>query len=146
MTQDDVVPNEAMGLPSQPTVEAGEQMDELRVDSVVSGTHGVLVVRGEIDAYTAPRLRTALSTFAEDGIDRIVVDLRNVTFIDSVGLGILAGAKLRVSSQGNGLCLVLDDSQASIRRLFEITGLTAILPIHGSLDEAVEDCLREPAA
>jgi anti-sigma B factor antagonist len=116
------------------------------VEAVASGTHAVVVVRGEIDAHTAPAMRDRMLDLVSQGVDRLVVDLREVGFIESVGLGTLVAVRKRLRPSDKCLCLVLDPQQAVLRRTFEITGLDKIFPIHPSLDDAVEDCLREPAA
>jgi anti-sigma B factor antagonist len=116
------------------------------VEAVRSGGHGVLTVWGELDAYTAPRLRERIIGVVGDGVDRLVVDLTRVTFMDSSGLGTLVAAKKRLHVSDKSLCLVLDPEQRSLRRLFEITSLDRVLPIHDSVDAAVDDCLNDPAA
>lgn len=121
-------------------------MTNFEVDAVASGPHAVVVVRGEIDAHTAPALRERLLALVTDGIDRLVVDLRNVEFIESVGLGTLVAARKRLRPYDKSLCLVLGPEQSVLRRTFEITGLDKVFPIHPTVEAAVEDCLREPAA
>jgi anti-sigma B factor antagonist len=74
------------------------------------------------------------------------VDLRDVGYIESEGLGTLVAVRKRLRPSDKSLCLVLDPQQSVLRRTFEITGLDKIFPIHPSLDDAVEDCLRESAA
>jgi anti-sigma B factor antagonist len=113
---------------------------------VTTGPHAVVVVHGEIDANTAPRLRDRLLELVGEGTDRMVVDLRGVTFIESVGLGTLVAARKRLRQSDKSLCLVLDPDQKVLRRTFEITGLDRVFPIHPTVEAAVEDCLREPAA
>jgi anti-anti-sigma factor len=49
---------------------------------------GVIVLKGEIDLSTAPQLRAALESSHPDGAAR-VVDLREVTYLDSAGLSVL---------------------------------------------------------
>ena len=116
------------------------------IDAVASGTHAVVVVRGEIDAHTAPSLKERLLGLVTDGIDRAVVDLREVTFIESVGLGTLVAVRKRLRPSDKSLCLVLSPDQTVIRRTFEITGLDKVFPIHPDVEAAVTDCLQEPAA
>ena len=52
----------------------------------------VVAVRGEIDLFTAPELKSALSEAIESGHTRIVVDLTDTTFLDSTALGVLIRA------------------------------------------------------
>ena len=55
----------------------------------------VLAVKGEVDVYTAPRLREKLVELVSQGKHQIVVDLEGVDFLDSTGLGVLVGGLKR---------------------------------------------------
>lgn len=95
----------------------------------------VLAVTGEVDVATAPRLREQLIDLVNEGHHRIVVDLEKVEFLDSTGLGVLVGALKRVRTHDGELALVCTESR--ILKVFEITGLTKVFPMHRSVDEAV---------
>src|SRR5688500_11128678 len=122
------------------------ELDPFRVESVRNERHAVVIIAGDLDAATAPRLHAELVDLAGDGIDRVVLDLRRMTFVDSFGLGVIVNAKKRLSQQGNALCVVADDEQRTLRRLLEITGLDRVLPVHATIAEAVDDCLDGTAA
>ena len=95
----------------------------------------VVAVRGEIDLFTAPELKSALADAIEEGRSRIVVDLSETTFLDSTALGVLIGAVKRLRSREGRLTIVnVDDN---IAKTFEITGLDQIFTIRSSRDEAV---------
>lgn len=95
----------------------------------------VLAVEGEVDVYTAPALRSELLKLSEaDGV-RIVLDLRKVDFMDSTGLGVLIGAHKRIKNSQGSIAVVC--TQPTILKVFEITGLGAIIPVRSTLDEAV---------
>ena len=94
----------------------------------------VLSVRGEVDVYTAPRLREKLVELVSEGKYRIVVDLEGVDFLDSTGLGVLVGGLKRLRSHDGDLTLVC--TQHRILKVFEITGLTKVFVIHESVDAA----------
>ena len=95
----------------------------------------VLAVRGEVDVYTAPRLREKLVELVSQGKHRIVVDLEAVDFLDSTGLGVLVGGLKRLRGHDGDLSLVC--TQHRILKVFEITGLTKVFDIHDSVDAAV---------
>src|SRR5689334_20187268 len=95
----------------------------------------VLAVRGEVDVYTAPRLREKLVELVSQGRYRIVVDLEAVDFLDSTGLGVLVGGLKRLRSHEGDLLLVC--TQHRILKVFEITGLTKVFAIHDTVDAAV---------
>lgn len=99
------------------------------------GDWAVVTVGGEVDVATAPRLREQLIDVVNGGQNRIVVDLTDVEFLDSTGLGVLVGALKRVRTQDGDLALVCTESR--IVKVFEITGLTKVFTMYESVDEAV---------
>ncbi|MGH9064756.1 MAG: STAS domain-containing protein [Acidimicrobiales bacterium] len=94
----------------------------------------VVAVQGEVDVYTAPRLRERLVELVSQGVYRIVVDLEGVDFLDSTGLGVLVGGLKRLRSHDGDLALVC--TQPRILKVFEITGLTKVFAIHDSVAAA----------
>jgi anti-sigma B factor antagonist len=105
----------------------------LEVDETHS-PYTVLAVKGEVDVYTAPRLRERLVDLVSQGRLQIVVDLEGVDFLDSTGLGVLVGGLKRLRSNDGSLGLVC--TQSRILKVFEITGLTKVFPIFDSVDAA----------
>lgn len=84
-------------------------------------------VQGELDLSTSPQLGQVLGREFDDGRS-VVLDLSQVTFIDSTGLNVLVAA-LR-SCEENGCKLVLSpELPAQVSRVFTITGLDTVLPI-----------------
>ncbi len=93
----------------------------------------VVTAAGEIDLATSPELRTRL----QDAIGRrrtVIVDLSDVTFIDSTGLGVLIGGLRRVNEAHGEMRIVIADPR--VLKIFEITGLTGLFSIHPSLVDA----------
>ena len=97
-------------------------------------TH-VISLGGEIDLYTAPEFKERMVELIEAGKKNIVVDLSEATFIDSTTLGVLVGGVKRLRPSGGALALVCTDQ--NITKIFEITGLDRVFPIHDSRDEAI---------
>jgi anti-sigma B factor antagonist len=95
----------------------------------------VLAVKGEVDVYTAPRLREKLVELVSQGNHQIVVDLEGVDFLDSTGLGVLVSGLKRFRTLGTDLLLV--STRARILRVFEITGLMQVFSISDTVDAAV---------
>lgn len=93
----------------------------------------VLEVAGEIDVYTAIRLREAIVAAIDEGHIRLVVDVEKVQFLDSTGLGVLVGALKRVRSDGGSLDIVCTHSR--LLKIFEITGLDKVFGLHSSIDD-----------
>jgi anti-sigma B factor antagonist len=95
----------------------------------------VVEVAGEIDVYTAPKLREQLAELVDSGRHDIVVDMQGVEFLDSTGLGVLVGGLKRVKQHEGSMNLVC--TQERILKIFRITGLTKVFPIHDSVAAAV---------
>ena len=93
-----------------------------------SPTRETVIVEGEIDIESAPRLRDQITAALEQSIDEVVVDLREVRFIDSTGLGVLVSARQRARTLGIRLEMVLPEGQA--RFPFEVTGLASVFDTH----------------
>jgi anti-sigma B factor antagonist len=91
----------------------------------------VIAVIGEIDVATAPQLRESLHGVIGEEHPTVVLDLLAVTFLDSTALGVLVGALKRCRELGGELHVVVSDPR--IVKIFEITGLTKVFPISGSL-------------
>ena len=100
----------------------------------------VVEVSGEIDVYTAPRLRETLISLVDAGNYRLIIDLEGVGFLDSTGLGVLVGGLKRVRAHAGGIDLVC--THGKILRVFRITGLDRVFSIYGSVEEALA---TEPA-
>ena len=96
----------------------------------------VIDVQGEIDIYTAPRLRELLIDLVSTGSYQLVVNLDKVGFLDSTGLGVLVGGLRRVRAHDGSLDLVC--TQQRILKIFRITGLTEVFGIFDSVDDARE--------
>lgn len=95
----------------------------------------VIAVRGEIDLFTAPELKSALTDAIEAGRNGIVVDLSETTFLDSTALGVLIGTVKRLRTREGRLTIANTDE--NIAKTFEITGLDQIFTIRGTRDEAI---------
>ncbi len=96
----------------------------------------VIGLSGDLDLATAPELRTALHEALTERT-KIVVDLAELRFLDSTGLGVLVGALKRVKAHDGSLSLVCTEDK--ILKIFKITGLTKVFPIHDSVDAATSD-------
>jgi anti-sigma B factor antagonist len=95
----------------------------------------VVDVEGEIDVYTAPRLRELLIDLVNKNNYQLVVNMEKVEFLDSTGLGVLVGGLKRVRAHDGSLDLVC--TQERILKIFRITGLTKVFGIHDTVDLAI---------
>jgi anti-sigma B factor antagonist len=96
----------------------------------------VVALSGDVDLGTAPRLRHRLNRLLDDGAS-VVLDMRDLDFIDSTGLGVLVGALRRVRSAGGEIRLA--DLPPGIHRVFSVTGLDQVFPIFASVDAATSE-------
>ena len=95
----------------------------------------VIDVGGEIDMYTAPRLRELLIDLVSKNNYHLVVNLEKVGFVDSTGLGVLVGGLRRVRAHDGSLDLVC--TQERILKILKITGLTEVFGIYETVDQAI---------
>jgi anti-sigma B factor antagonist len=98
----------------------------------------VVLLSGEQEAYSAPKLEAQLAPLVEEGIG-VVVDLSPTTFVDSATLLVLLKARKRAEERRVGFALQMGDSTgASVRRTFELTRLDSIFRISRTRAEAIE--------
>ena len=100
----------------------------------VDGTT-IVAVGGEIDVYTAPKLRDKITELVAEGIYTIVIDMEAVEFLDSTGLGVLVGGLKKVRAHDGSLELIC--TQDRLLKIFRITGLAKVFVIHESADGAL---------
>lgn len=107
---------------------------DFRVDVDGASASGpVVAVAGDVDLHSGPELRDRLTSLAEDGARQVTIDLTKATFLDSMALGVILGAKKQLDRDGGELILVVPSPE--LRRIFEITMLDRVLEIHASRDE-----------
>ncbi len=97
----------------------------------------VIYVREErLDAHNSDELKAEMQRLFAEGNKNILVDLKDVRFIDSSGLGALvSGFKNAISHQGN---LKLSTLQPQVKSMFELTRLHRVFEIFASSSEALE--------
>jgi anti-sigma B factor antagonist len=116
---------------------------EFRSENLDDKSTNVIVVDGDLDAYSAPRLREMLAELIATGSDWIVVDCGSVDYIDSSGLGALVSGLKQISDRNGGLALARPND--SVRRVLQITGLDRLFPVYRGVDEAREAGLLQNA-
>jgi anti-sigma B factor antagonist len=100
-----------------------------------AGGLAVVTVRGEVDAFSSGILRRELLSVVASGARVVVVDLDATTFMDSVTLGVLLGTLRRLQWSGGELRIAC--ASGPIKRTFELTQLVRVLPVYGSVAEAL---------
>ena len=118
-------------------------LDECRaVVASLTRLLAVVSVSGELDLYTAPRVRTGIEEAGAVGADRVIVDLSETTFIDSAALGVLVQETKRLEGRGHSLVLVTSDPRTI--RVVELSGLNRVLRTYATLQDAISGLLSEP--
>jgi anti-sigma B factor antagonist len=102
-----------------------------------SGGYTVVEVGGEIDLASAPELRECLHQTIDAGSRQLVVDIRQVSFIDSMGLGVLVGARRRLLGLGHDSGIQLVCADGLVLRVLRVTGLDRMFPVHATLADAL---------
>ena len=109
-------------------------------DRAVGRKAHVVSVRGEVDLFTAPTFKQRVMAPVAAGVEHVVVDLTEATFIDSSSLGVLIGAHRRLKAHGGRLVVACGND--AIVKTFRITGLDDVF----GLVDSVEVALGENAA
>ncbi len=94
----------------------------------------MVTASGELDAYSAPMLQAQLDPVSQRAGAALVVDLSAVGFIDSTGLGVLVTTLKHVRESEGSLDVVV--TAPRVLKVFALTGLDVVIPLHATLDEA----------
>jgi anti-sigma B factor antagonist len=95
----------------------------------------VIAAPASYDVYTAPEIRELTIRLQQDGATRIVIDLSAVTFMDSTPLGVIVAAQRRLCGAGGWLTVAA--ASEPVLRMFCVTGLTRLVPIHATVADAI---------
>ncbi len=98
----------------------------------------VIAPTGVLDSTKAEEFRQSVTQMLSDGADVILIDLKNVTFIDSSGLGTLVVLLKQIRSLDRKLCICSINDQ--VRMLFELTSMDRVFEIYddqSSFEQAV---------
>lgn len=99
----------------------------LKIDIEAKDQQQYVKVVGEVDAYTAPELRDKLIPLTEKKQTEITIDLSNVNYMDSTGLGVFIGALKSVRAHDGSMKII--GMTERVERLFRITGLSDVIDI-----------------
>ncbi|MER5854532.1 STAS domain-containing protein [Streptomyces sp. NPDC059688] len=114
-----------------------------KVTGVEQGEWAVLRVSGELDLMTSPVLRQHVHDVVAEGSHDLVVDLSDVFFCDSSGVGVLVAARRLLRSCQGRLRLILPDRGADdgshVNRVLGALGVRRLFDVHPDLDSATTD-------
>jgi anti-sigma B factor antagonist len=106
----------------------------LSISTDITSDATVVHVEGDLDVYTAPRLKESLEqAVAERG--RLILDLTGTQFIDSTALSVLVGALQLSQSKDGEFRLVVGDP--FLLKIFHITGFDGMFSIYPRLEDAL---------
>ena len=115
---------------------------DLKLDVKHKKEYTLITVHGEIDLYNGKQLKEKVGVIEDTSeSSNLILDIKDVEYIDSTGLGILIGIKRRTTEMGGRLTLVLHSDR--IIKLFEITGLSNIFTITRSLENAISESTKK---
>lgn len=120
-------------------------MENARIETSLRHRDGlpVLDVVGEIDIYTTPQFKEAVSVAIEEGKPGIIINMSQVTYMDSSGFGTLLSATKRLRPISGAL--FLSNCNEAITRMLQITRLNTIFGIYDTEDDAVSAALAASA-
>lgn len=95
----------------------------------------VVTAAGELDAHSAPALQAQVAPLTAQQNASLVIDLTDVGFIDSTGLGVLVTTLKHVREVDGRLDVVVTSPR--VLKVLAITGLDVVIPLHSTLDEAL---------
>lgn len=119
------------GLPGRPPAER-----HLDVDHVREGNDDVVAARGEIDVTTAHLLADGLRTAVQHGRGPVVVDLCEVSFMDSSALHVLLNGLRRLTREGRRLSIACSEN-GRVHRLLSLADLVGTFSVHPSRESAI---------
>lgn len=119
-------------------------MDMLQVRSYsLEGDLEVVAVEGEVDVFTAPRVKDAIDEIIGRGARQVAVNLQGVRYLDSTALSVLVTA-LRTLRARQGRLLLVSDSPR-IQRVLDLTGLSKVFTICPDEETARRTAREQPA-
>ena len=103
----------------------------MQVSATNAENRTVIAVSGEVDIASSPVLDAAVITAIGEGAKHITIDLTDVSFMDSSGLGVIVRGLKRSREADLDLDLVISNDR--VLKVFAITGLDQVIKIHSTL-------------
>ena len=96
----------------------------------------ILKLEGRLDAASAKEIKSKINELVKKERTKIVMDLSEINFIDSTGLGCMVSCLRTVSKKGGDIKIT--GLQAQVRAIFELTRLHRIFQIFDDTDAAIK--------
>mgnify|MGYP000922318891 FL=1 len=100
-----------------------------------TGSNYIIDVNGEMDLYNSYKLKELVMKMLEKKVERFIINLENVDYIDSSGIGALIYICSTIKKQGDKL--VITNIHGSVKKVIELTKLMGYFPIMNSIEEAI---------
>lgn len=97
----------------------------LNITKTVNDKELTIALEGRLDTVTSPVLESELQN-SLDGIEKLIMDMKNLQYISSAGLRVLLTAQKAMNKQG---CMVVKNASDDIKEIFDVTGFSDILMI-----------------
>ena len=89
----------------------------------------IFSLNGELDLSTANKLKDNLYKSVEEKLSDVVIDMTNLEYIDSTGIGVLVGLMKKLRTQGKDI--KISNAKDNVKRIFKITGIDQIISMEG---------------
>ncbi|TCP59548.1 SpoIIAA-like anti-anti-sigma regulatory factor [Tumebacillus sp. BK434] len=110
----------------------------LQISTDVRGDTLIVRLSGELDHHTAEMVRSRVEAELDRGLtEHLVLNLEDLSFMDSSGLGVILGRYKRVTQAGGRMALCSVNDQ--LKKLFELSGMLKILRIYSSESQALAE-------
>jgi anti-sigma B factor antagonist len=123
-------------VPTQISTLAPPVQNHFRVEVRNEGPASVLALSGELDLASSPTLEQELDRALEAGTSQLIVDLRELEFMDSTGLSVIVKAHQRVEEAGGQFGVVKGSTQ--VQRLLSLTGVAERITVADSPEELLD--------
>lgn len=95
----------------------------------------ILEIRGEVDLYNAKDLKEMIDQLIQQGKYKIVINLKEVPFMDSSGIGTLVTSMYKLQKYGGNLKVA--NIHGSVAKVFKMTNINSSIEVYGNEDDAV---------
>ncbi|HBQ65160.1 MAG TPA: anti-sigma F factor antagonist [Clostridiales bacterium] len=117
----------------------------MQLDIWKKGNTLVVALKGELDHHTAAGCRERIdNALLRPGIRNLILDLSELAFMDSSGIGVILGRYRTVTRRGGKMAAM--HIQPEVMRIFRMAGLEGIIPVCGGTDDAIRIFERERMA
>src|SRR5699024_8453042 len=101
---------------------------DLKIDVKEENSQSIMHLRGEIDIYIDSQLKDDLNKLVSEATNEEIVDLKDVTYMDSTGLGTFVSALKHAETANTTMTLIRANDR--LYRLFQVTGLNDVIDVH----------------